>query len=79
MSNLLKILRLKKVITKTKEISKSKPLIDDKTKEILDENLPTLNKVHAILLNCINLNKKQKLEFVEIIQRDLKGINNTLE
>ncbi len=30
-----------------------------------DENLITLQKIHAILLNCINLSKKQKLEFAE--------------
>lgn len=33
--------------------------------DIIDENLITLKKVHAILLNCINLTKKQKLEFAE--------------
>ena len=33
--------------------------------EIIDENLITLKKVHSILLNCINLSKKQKLEFAE--------------
>ncbi len=30
-----------------------------------DENLTTLQKIHAILLNCSNLSKKQKLEFCE--------------
>jgi hypothetical protein len=29
----------------------------------LDENLSTLQKIHAILLNCINLTQKEKLEF----------------
>ncbi|MFW9866140.1 MAG: hypothetical protein ACFFEN_08595 [Candidatus Thorarchaeota archaeon] len=29
----------------------------------LDENLTTLQKIHAILLNCINLSQKEKLEF----------------
>ena len=33
--------------------------------DIIDENLVTLKKVHSILLNCINLTKKQKLEFAE--------------
>jgi hypothetical protein len=33
--------------------------------DICDENLETLNKIHAILLNCSNLSKKQKLEFCE--------------
>ncbi|MFX1410241.1 MAG: hypothetical protein ACFFA6_07805 [Promethearchaeota archaeon] len=32
---------------------------------IMDENLVILKKVHSILLNCINLTKKQKLEFAE--------------
>ncbi|MFW9943273.1 MAG: hypothetical protein ACFFFT_19715, partial [Candidatus Thorarchaeota archaeon] len=31
--------------------------------EICDENLITLKKIHAILLNCLNLNEKEKLEF----------------
>lgn len=30
-----------------------------------NENLDTLKKIHAILLNCINLSKDQKLEFAE--------------
>jgi len=30
-----------------------------------NEDLTTLQKLHAILLNCINLTKKQKLEFAE--------------
>ncbi len=33
--------------------------------DICDENLTTLQKIHAILLNCSNLSKKQKLEFCE--------------
>jgi hypothetical protein len=37
----------------------------EKIMNILDENLVTLKKVHAILMNCINLTKKQKLEFAE--------------
>lgn len=37
---------------------------DERAKEI-DENLSILGKIHAILLNCINLTKKQKLEFAE--------------
>ncbi|MCK4780234.1 MAG: hypothetical protein KAT57_08600 [Candidatus Lokiarchaeota archaeon] len=32
---------------------------------ICDENLITLQKIHAILLNCSNLSKNQKLEFCE--------------
>jgi len=30
-----------------------------------NEDLTTLQKLHAILVNCINLTKKQKLEFAE--------------
>jgi hypothetical protein len=33
--------------------------------DAIDENLTTLKKIHAILLNCLNLTKKQKLEFAE--------------
>ena len=32
---------------------------------LCDDNLNTIKKVHAILLNCSNLSKKQKLEFCE--------------
>ena len=43
----------------------------DKTEKFLksipqkktDEDLLTLHKIHSILLNCINLSKKDKLEF----------------
>lgn len=38
---------------------------DERLEDIIDENLITLKKVHSILLNCINLTKKQKLEFAE--------------
>lgn len=38
---------------------------DVRIENIFDENLLTLNKIHAILLNCSNLSKKQKLEFCE--------------
>ena len=31
--------------------------------ENTDEDLLTLHKIHSILLNCINLSKKDKLEF----------------
>jgi hypothetical protein len=40
-------------------------IANEKLEDIIDENLITLQKVHAILLNCINLTKKQKLEFAE--------------
>jgi hypothetical protein len=38
---------------------------NEKLEDIIDENIITLKKVHAILLNCINLTKKQKLAFAE--------------
>ncbi len=52
----------------TKEVSLSqiskdnepKDLIVEDLGEVIDENLITLKKVHSILLNCINLTKKQK-------------------
>ena len=56
---------------KSKPLSKE-PIISEPTEdddkvieEICDENLDTLNKIHAILVNCSNLSKNQKLEFCE--------------
>ncbi|NVM34505.1 MAG: hypothetical protein HWN81_02845 [Candidatus Lokiarchaeota archaeon] len=40
-------------------------LIDKNIENICDDNLITLERIHAILINCINLSKKQKLEFAE--------------
>jgi len=37
--------------------------VDENIEDLCDENLTTLKKIHAILLNCLNLSKKQKLEF----------------
>ena len=56
-------------IEKSESLGKKKPdnishLGDDAIKNV-DENLTILQKVHAILLNCINLTKKEKLEFAE--------------
>ncbi|MFX1324313.1 MAG: hypothetical protein ACFE8N_05105 [Promethearchaeota archaeon] len=31
--------------------------------ELEDENLTTLQKIHAILLHCINMDEKEKWEF----------------
>jgi len=45
--------------------SSSEESSGENLEEIIDENLITLKKVHSILLNCINLTKKQKLEFAE--------------
>lgn len=39
--------------------------LEDEFEELIDENLVTLKKIHSILLNCVNLTKKQKLEFAE--------------
>lgn len=39
--------------------------IEDPPEKETDDNLITLEKVHAILLNCINLTRKQKLEYAE--------------
>ncbi len=44
---------------------KSTHLIDENIENLCDENLTTLKKIHAILLNCLNLSKQQKLEFCE--------------
>ena len=47
------------------EGSNSQDHLEENLDEVIDENLITLKKVHSILLNCINLTKKQKLEFAE--------------
>ncbi|MFX0039582.1 MAG: hypothetical protein ACFFCY_04980 [Promethearchaeota archaeon] len=39
--------------------------VDENIENLCDENLTTLKKIHAILLNCLNLSKQQKLEFCE--------------
>lgn len=38
---------------------------EEDIEKLCDENLITLKKIHAILLNCLNLSKQQKLEFCE--------------
>jgi hypothetical protein len=43
----------------------SSELVGQNIEKLCDENLSTLQKIHAILLNCVNLSKKQKLEFCE--------------
>jgi hypothetical protein len=45
--------------------NKTDEVVEDNIEYICDENLTTLQKIHAILLNCVNLSKKQKLEFCE--------------
>jgi hypothetical protein len=54
-----KIKKIQKVPIEKKDNS------NQKLEDIIDENIITLKKVHAILLNCVNLTKKQKLEFAE--------------
>ncbi len=39
--------------------------IDQSIENLCDDNLISLEKIHAILINCINLSKRQKLEFAE--------------
>lgn len=69
-----KILKINKVRIQKSESSledsvnkkyQSDKMVDEHIEDICDENLTTLQKIHAILLNCVNLSKKQKLEFCE--------------
>ncbi|NVM34410.1 MAG: hypothetical protein HWN81_02365 [Candidatus Lokiarchaeota archaeon] len=60
-------------------------LKDVEIENFCDENLTTLQKIHAILLNCSNLSKKHKLEFCEseryfmkLYLKKLKANNNNL-
>ncbi|MFX0034274.1 MAG: hypothetical protein ACFE9I_01375 [Candidatus Hermodarchaeota archaeon] len=62
-------IKIKEVISNTRVLQNS-----DKTnlkknnteiENICDENLITLQRIHAILLNCSNLSKKQKFDFCE--------------
>ena len=39
--------------------------LENSPEQETNEDIITLQKLHAILLNCINLTKKQKLEFAE--------------
>ncbi len=45
--------------------TQSEKVVEESIENICDENLTTLQKIHAILLNCMNLSQKQKLEFCE--------------
>ena len=47
--------------------------------DLCDENLTTLKKIHAILLNCSNLSKNQKLEFCESERYFMKLYLNKLK
>ena len=49
------------------EDAKPKLVVESKrdVEQICDENIITLEKIHAILLNCRNLSEKQKCEFAE--------------
>ncbi|MFX0021526.1 MAG: hypothetical protein ACFE9S_04320 [Candidatus Hermodarchaeota archaeon] len=44
---------------------KSLEKVEKNIESLCDENLTTLKKIHAILINCINLSKQKKLEFCE--------------
>jgi len=54
-----------------------------KVEEICDENIITLKKIHAILLNCLNLNEKERLEFCNseryFMKLYLKKLNDKLK
>jgi len=56
---------------------------NSEVENICDENLITLQKIHAILLNCSNLSKKQKLEFCDseryFMKLYLKKLNDKLK
>jgi len=52
--------------------------LEENLEDIIDENLITIKKVHSILLNCINLTKKQKLEFAESERYFMKMYLNKL-
>jgi len=58
-------------------------LINQNIENICDDNLITLGKIHAILINCINLSKKQKLEFADseryFMKLYLKKLNDKLK
>jgi len=45
--------------------SKKKLAFKGNIEQICDENIITLHRIHAILLNCRNLSKEQKFEFAE--------------
>ena len=47
------------------EDKKSDDEINLSIENLCDNNLITLEKIHAVLINCRNLSKKQKLEFAE--------------
>lgn len=67
-NNQIKIKKAFSQNTKEESVSSDKGLDEpkeSKVEKIWDENLTTLQKIHAILLNCVNLSKKQKLEFCE--------------
>lgn len=59
-------IKIQKAESYSKEFEiKSNEEVGDNIEDICDENLTSLQKIHAILLNCVNLSKKQKLEFCE--------------
>ena len=59
-------IKIQKAESYSKEFEiKTEKKFKENIEDICDENLTTLQKIHAILLNCVNLSKKQKLEFCE--------------
>jgi len=58
-------LDVKESIYAREEIKDSITIFDNDIETLCDDNLIMLEKVHAILINCNNLSKKQKIEFCE--------------
>lgn len=65
------------------EDKKPDNVIDQSIENICDDNLITLEKIHAVLINCRNLSKDQKLEFAEseryFMKLYLRKLNDKLE
>lgn len=59
--------------------NKSEKIVNENIESLCDENLTTLKKIHAILLNCLNLSKQQKLEFCESERYFMKLYLNKLQ
>ncbi len=55
----------KRIINQGLDNSETEIIPKENIEQICDENIITLEKIHAILLNCRNLSEKQKCEFAE--------------
>lgn len=55
----------KEIHTSNLKGSTSDKTEDDEIENFCDENFSTLQKIHAILINCSNMSQKQKREFCE--------------